>query len=189
MDRPVTECTHVIEPFDPAKHDRSRFTCGIESVDNSFRKTANKLAQADNIRLFVMVAPEGAVIGFYAISAHAVDYTELPKKYERARPRHGTIPAAFISMIARYQRYHGQGYGTDLLVDALKRIAQAADSIGIAVIMLDVLDCGDPDRVARRKALYERYGFASLPSRPLRMFLPVATVRRLVQETARSESR
>jgi ribosomal protein S18 acetylase RimI-like enzyme len=189
MVRPVGERTHVIEPFDPARHDRSRFTCGIASVDNYFRKTANKLANADNVRLFVMVAPEGAVIGFYAISAHGVDYTELPNKYGRTRPRHGTIPAAFISMIARDQRYHGQGYGADLLVDALKRIAQAADSIGIAVIMLDVLDCGDPDRVARRKALYERYGFVSLPSRPLRMFLPVATVRRLVQEAARGKAR
>jgi hypothetical protein len=50
--------------------------------------------------------------------------------------------------------------------------------------MLDVLDCGDPDRVARRKALYESYGFQSLTSNPLRMFLPVSVVRRLIGEAA-----
>ncbi|WP_228130516.1 hypothetical protein [Pseudovibrio exalbescens] len=44
-------------------------------------------------------------------------------------------------------------------VDALRRIASIADAIGVAVVMLDVLDYGDPDRVARRKTLYKSYGF------------------------------
>jgi hypothetical protein len=48
--------------------------------------------------------------------------------------------------------------------------------------MLDVLDCGDPDRVARRKKLYESYGFQSLASNPLRMFMSVSTVRKLIAE-------
>jgi hypothetical protein len=69
-----------------------------------------------------------------------------------------------------------------LLVDALKRIARAANTLGIAVVMLDVLDCGDLERVARRKALYEGYGFQPLPSNPLRLFLPIATVKALMAE-------
>mgnify|MGYP007112042205 CR=1 FL=1 len=50
------------------------------------------------------------------------------------------------------------------------------------VVMLDVLDCGDPNRVARWRALYESYGFQSLASNPLRMFMPVSTVRKLIAE-------
>ena len=75
-------------------------------------------------------------------------------------------------MIGRDQRYRGAGFGADLLVDALRRIVQASDSLGIAVVLLDVLDCGDPDRMARRQALYESYGFQPLPSNPTRLFLP-----------------
>ena len=176
--------SHVIEPFDPARHNRTAFSCGIEQVDNYFRKTANKLARADNVRLFVMADPAGQVIGFYAIDAHAVAYEDLPPRYARARPAHGNIPAAYISMIGRDQRFRGGGYGGDLLVDALRRIAKAADMLGIAVVMLDVLDCGDPERVAQRKALYEAYGFMALPSNPLRMFLPLATVRMLLADEA-----
>lgn len=172
----------LIEPFDPNKHDRTAFSCGIEQVDNYFQRTANKLAKADHVRLYVMVAPDGALIGFYSINAHAVHYSELPSKYTRARPSHGNIPAAYISMIGRDQRFRGHGHGSDLLVDALKRIAQAADALGIAVVMLDVLDCGDQERVARRKALYEGFGFTPLSSNPLRMFLPLATVRALLAE-------
>ncbi len=170
----------VIEPFDPSKHDRTVFSCGVEQVDNYFQKTANKLAKADNVRLFVMSTSEGSVIGFYALNAHAVHYGDLPSKFARTRPAHGNIPAAYISMIGRDQNFRGGGYGGDLLVDALRRIAAAADAIGMAIVMLDVLDCGNPDRVARRKALYESYGFQSLSSNQLRMFLPVSVVRKLI---------
>ena len=87
--------TFIIEPFDPDKHDRTAFSCGVEQVDNYFQKTANKLAKADNVRLYVMTDLGGSLIGFYSINAHSVHYEELPKKFERTRPSHGNIPAAY----------------------------------------------------------------------------------------------
>ncbi|MDB5575733.1 MAG: hypothetical protein JWR80_909 [Bradyrhizobium sp.] len=170
----------VIEPFDPDQHDRTAFSCGVEQVDNFFKRTANKLAKADNLRLYVMRGSGGELIGFYALNAHAVDFADLPAKYARNRPGHGSIPAAYISMIGVDVRFQGRRFGGDLLVDALRRISVAAAAIGIAVVMLDVLDCGDPDRVARRRLLYEGYGFSSLATNPLRMFLPVTTVHTLL---------
>ena len=170
-----------IEPFDPDKHNRAAFSCGVEQVDNYFKRTANKLAQADNIRLYVMVSPDEEVIGFYATNGHSVDYTELPHRYARNRPGHGNIPAAYISMIGVDQRFSGNGFGGDLLVDALTRITQVSEAMGIAVVMLDVLDCGDPDLVERRKNLYTGYGFTPLPSEELRLFMPIATVRALIE--------
>lgn len=135
-----------------------------------------------------MTAPDGAVIGFYALNAHAVDYKNLPKKYASSRPANGSIPAAFLSMIGVDQRYTGQGYGGDLLVDALLRVAQAAEQVGIAVVVFDVLDDGNPELVERRTKLYAGYGFPPLPSNPLRMFLPVATVRKLLPAEAQGPS-
>lgn len=176
---------YIIEPFDPEKHDRAAFSCGVEQVDNYFKKTANKLHKTGNVRLYVMRTAESEIIGFYAINAHALDYTDLPKKYARTRPGHGNIPAAYISMIGRDERFRGGGFGGDLLIDALLKIAQAADHLGLAVVMLDVLDCGDPGRTERRKALYEGYGFRSLAAEPLRMFLPMATVRMVIEEELR----
>lgn len=46
---------------------------GVAAVDNYFKKTANKLAESGNVRLFVMVSADQALIGFYAINAHAVE--------------------------------------------------------------------------------------------------------------------
>lgn len=178
--RPAPRTSTRIEPFDPERHDRAAFACGVEAVDNFLKKTANKLARADNLRLYAMTDPSGALIGFYALNAHAIDYAELPTRYARTRPGHGSIPAAYISMIGVDARHQGHGYGGDLLVDALTRIAHAADSIGIAVVILDVLDDGDAEQVARRKLHYESYGFQPLASRPLRLFLPLAVVRQLI---------
>jgi len=173
---------NLIEPFEPDKHDRTAFSCGVEQVDNYFKKTANKLNKADNIRLFVMTTPDAEVIGFYTLNAHAVNYSDLPKKYARTRPAHGNIPAIYISMIGRDEKFKGGGYGADLLVDALTRIAAASENVGLSVVILDVLDCGGADRTQGRKALYESYGFMAMATHPLRMFLPMATVRKMITE-------
>ena len=101
----------IIEPFDPTRHDRAGFTCGVAQVDRYFKKTANKLNKADNVRLYVMVAESGDIVGFHAINAHAVDYTQLPERYARTNPGHGSIPAAYISMTGRSIRYRGKGIG------------------------------------------------------------------------------
>lgn len=180
MTAPEDAPPFVIEPLDPAKHDRAAFSCGIEQVDNFFRRTANKLTKAGNIRTFVMVGPEGELIGFYATNAHAVSYTELPERFARTRPVHGSIPAAYISMIGVDCRFQGRGYGGDLLVDCLTRLAGAAEALGMAIVILDVLDCGNPEKVAKRLALYTSYGFEPLPSNRLRLFLSMATVRTLM---------
>jgi len=173
-----------IKPFNPEKHDRKAFSCGVPQVDNFFKRTAHKLSRAGNLRLFVMVGPEDELIGFCALNAHSIEYENLPKKYARARPGHGRIPAVYISMIGVDEQFSGRGYGGDLLVDALIRIASVSEEIGVSIVILDVLDCGDSDLVRRRKALYESYGFTSLPSNPLRLFMPMCAIKTLMAEEA-----
>lgn len=132
----------------------------------------------------MLADPSGAIVCFYAINAHTIDYNDLPKRYARTRPVHGSIPAAFLSMIGVDHRHAGQSYGADLLADALVRVAGAADQLGIAVVILDVLDDGNAETVDRRLALYVRYGFQPLLSQPLRLFLPMATIRKTLAPEA-----
>jgi hypothetical protein len=170
----------IIEPLVPLNHDRAAFSCGIEQVDNFFHKTANMLQKSDYLRVFVMNRDGGPVMGFYAISSHAVDYTELPKRFARDRPGHGSVPAAYISMIGRNLKFAGGGYGGDLLIDCLTRIVRISDDIGTAIVMLDVLDCGDAERTEKRAKLYSDYGFQPLPTNAMRMFLPIATIKKML---------
>lgn len=151
-------------------------------VDNYFKRTANKLAKTGNIRVYVPTGPDSGLIGFYAANAHAVHYAELPDPFKRDRPGHGIIPAAYISMIGVDSKYQGQGFGGDLLVDCLRRIASAAAEIGIRVVLLEVPDCGNPARIEQRKRLYASCGFAPLPSNGVRLYLPMSDVDALVAE-------
>jgi hypothetical protein len=168
----------IFELLDPVRHDRAAFSCGVAQVDNFLRRTANKLASAGNLRV-VVLAKGREIIGFYALNAHAVDYRDLPKRFARSRPGHGLIPVAYVSMIGVDLRYAGKGYGRDLMVNALRRIGAAADAIGIAMAIIDILDDGDAELIARRSALYTSFGFEPIPGNPLRLILPVDTIRQI----------
>ena len=79
-------------------------------------------------------------------------------------------------MIAVDQRFAGKGYRSDLLVDALLRIKAASKSLGIAIVVLDILDCGDPKKIQMRKTLYQKFGFQPFPTNSMRFFLPVKDI-------------
>lgn len=168
-----------IETFDKSRHDRQTFRSGIESVDNYLHKTAGKLAKAGNVSFCVLteIGNSEKVVGFFTLNAHAIHYSDLPKKYSRIAPSHGTIPAAFISMMGVDSSRQGEGIGTLILADALRRIERGSESVKTAVVLLDVVDCGDAERVKRRKQFYEKFGFEPLPSQPMRLFLPVASIK------------
>lgn len=175
----MAETEFIIEPLDTKRHDRQRFASGVTQVDNYFHKTANKLAKANNLRVFVMISADNELIGFYGLNAHSIDYAELPDRFARTRPGHDGIPAVYIPMIGVDSRHQGQGLGGFLLSDALRRILTISEIIGVSVALLDILDCGDPVRVERRRKLYLRRGFQALPDAPLRLFMPVGSIAQL----------
>jgi hypothetical protein len=54
--------------------------------------------------------------------------------------------------------------GEALLIDALRRCAAAAESIGARVVLVHAVD-------ARARSFYERYGFEASPAGPLTLML------------------
>ena len=180
------EARFKIEPFDPRRHDRTAFSCGVDQIDNFLKRTAKKHQKRDFTRLWVAVRPaERRVLAYYAINAHAIETGDLPEALRKRAPRHGRVGAAYLSMIAVDVAARDQGLGRILLADALRRIAGISGDIGIFAVVLDVLDDGDTKAMERRRRFYEGFGFVPFPSQPLRMFLPVQTIRDAL--TARSE--
>ena len=113
---PGTNFTVDIEPFDPARHDRTVFSCGSDRIDNYLKRTAKKHQKDDFARVFVAVAPgETGILGYYAINAHGVEAQDLPTTLSRKAPRHGYVPAAYLSIVGVDRRVQGQGLGQALL--------------------------------------------------------------------------
>lgn len=175
----AVEAQYTVEPFDPKTQDRAAFTCGVQQIDNYLKLTAKKGSKADVVRIWVVLDKGRGIVGFYGINMHSVVAEEMPAALAKKAPKHGVLPAAFISMIGVHQSMQGQGLGSALLADALSRIGRVSDEIGSCAVLLDVFDCGDPEIVARRKTYYESFGFTPLPDQPLRLFMPIQTVRAL----------
>ena len=173
----------VIEPFDPGRHDRSGFSCGTDRLDNFLKLSARKQQKDDFTRVFVAAA-EGlpAVLGYYALNAHAVATEDLGADRPRRAPRTGSIPALYLSMIAVDRRRQGMGLGSDLAVDALGRALHVAGEVGLKLVVLDVIDDDGEEVFARRMEFYRRLGFRSLEDRPERMFITIDTIRAMFGE-------
>ena len=175
----VGDAKYTIEPFDAKSQDRAAFSCGVPQIDNYLKLTAKKGSKADVVRIWVVLDDDRNTIGFYGINMHAVVAEDMPDALAKKAPRHGMLPAAFISMVGVDQTMQGKGLGSALLADALSRIGRVSEEIGTCAVLLDVFDCGNPEIVARRKTYYESFGFIPLPDQPLRLFMPIQTVRAL----------
>lgn len=155
-----------IEPLGP-QHDRAAFASGVESLDRYFRNQVGQDARRNMAAPFVLVLGDGAVAGYYTLSATSIILAELPAATVRKLPNYPSIPATLLGRLAVDQRYHGQGYGRLLLADALFRSVRS-EIASFAV----VVDAKDED--ARR--FYERESFFPFPDQPLRLFRPIADI-------------
>lgn len=162
----------VIEPLG-RDHDRAAFSCGNSDLDAYLKHHATQDERRNVARVFVLVGDgPSAIAGFYSVSSTGIDIGDLPQEQAKKLPHYPVIPAALIGRLAVGREYQGQGLGGVLLVDALKRIIEAGGSVAAYAVVVDAKD----DRAV---SFYEKHGFQRFPTRPERLFLPVATARQL----------
>lgn len=149
------------------KHERRLFSCGVAALDDWFRLRAGQDDKRNVARIFVAIDDQLGVVGFYTLSTFALTIGDLPDKHAKRLPRYDLIPAALIGRLARDRRVRGQGVGDLLLADAVRRIASAANTLAVFAIIVEAKD-------EQAAAFYRDFGFMGFPSRPLRLFLPVA---------------
>ena len=145
----------------------------MESLDRYLRTQASQDARKNMAAPFVLPLPDGTIAGYYTLSSTSVRLVELPARTVRKLPRYPLVPATLLGRLAVDRRQQGKGYGRFLLADALNRAARS-EIASFAVLV----DAKDDD--ARR--FYERESFLALPDQPLKLFRPMADIRRLFDE-------
>ncbi len=162
----------VIEPLG-SHHDRAAFSCGVNALDRYLREQASQDERRNVARVFVAVGDEPHVVaGYYTLSSLSIDVGDLPAGTAKKLPRYPQLPAALIGRLAVTISYQGKRLGEMLLVDALKRIIEHGDTVACYAVVVDAID-------ERAASFYEKYGFQRFPSRPKRLFLPIATAGQL----------
>lgn len=153
-----------------ADHDRTGFDCGQRLLNDYLKKYARQNQDAGVARTYVLVEDDKPqVVGYHSLAGGQVLRDELPAAVAKRLPRY-PVPVVLLARLAVDQRYHGKGLGGFLLRDALTRSLAGAEVLGLTAIVVDALD-------ATAAAFYQRFGFAPLASSPLRLFLPMATLR------------
>jgi GNAT superfamily N-acetyltransferase len=151
-------------------HDRAGFDCGEPALNDYLQKTARQHAEKGISRSFVLVnEPDPRrIIGFFTLAMCEVEAPLLPPETARKLPP-GRLPGARLARMAVRLDEQGRGYGDVVLVEAIRRVAEAGRNVGCVGLFVDA-------KSARARAFYERFGFLRLRDRKLELFLPFATV-------------
>lgn len=160
--------------FEPlaSSHDRAAFSCEDPILENYLKTQARQDARKKLAAVFIMTADGKNIAGFYTLSQYSVLSGEIPEEITRKLTKHDQIPATLIGRLARHTEQRGTGVGDLLLADALQRcLAISAQAASWAVIVDAKSESGT--------AFYNRWGFEAFPSHPLKLFLPMATIKKM----------
>jgi ribosomal protein S18 acetylase RimI-like enzyme len=154
-----------LEPL--GKHDRKSFRCGNVELDTYLQTRASQDVKRHLAACHVLVeADTDRVAGFFTLSAAAIPIVELPQAQRQKLGRYPAVPAARIGRLATSTAFQGQGLGTAMLVKAMA--CAAASPVACFALLVDARD-------ETAVKFYERHGFIRFASRPLSLFIPVAT--------------
>lgn len=165
-----------VEPLGPY-HDRTGFTCGIESLNRYFRMQAGQDVKRKTNGVFVLIDPHqpNEVLGYYTLCATALVHGDVPIEARRYLPRYPLISATLVGRLAVASAYQKQGLGALLLADAIRRAYASASVVGSSMLIIDAMS----EQVA---VFYEAHGFVRLPD-SLRLILPMRAIGKLIESS------
>ncbi|PYP90678.1 MAG: GNAT family N-acetyltransferase [Candidatus Angelobacter sp. Gp1-AA117] len=150
-------------------HDLSKFDCGTHSSLNDWLRRYALINHANESVKTYVVHREGVVVGYYSICAGSVRKQEATIRIAKGLANH-PIPVAILARLAVDKNEQGTGLGKALLKDALLRIEQAADILGIRAVLVHAID--EPAR-----AFYKKYQFEECPGNDLHLMLLMKDLR------------
>jgi len=155
-----------VEPLDK-RHDRKDFTCGIESLDRYLKTQASQDMQRKSSGVFILteIAAPSRILGYYTLSATAIDQGGVPEDARKYIPRYPLVGATLIGRLAVSAARQGEGLGAIILADALQRAFGNAATVGSSMVIVDALD-------ERAASFYQKHRFVRLND-TLRLILPM----------------
>jgi ribosomal protein S18 acetylase RimI-like enzyme len=153
-------------------HDRSAFSCGQASLDDFLRRLAGQYERRSLAAVYVLVSPpEERVLGYYSLSASAIDLEALPEAERRKLPRH-PVPVVHLGRLGVDRSVRGQGFGRRLLLDALRVCVELSQQAGIFAVDVRAID-------DEARSFYQKYGFEPLEDDPHHLYLTMKAIRKL----------
>lgn len=147
-------------------HNFDAFNCGVFSLDNWLKQRARSNERSRASRAYVLCDGD-RVIGYYALASGSLANKIAPGKIKGNMP--DPIPVMVLGRLAIDQEYQGNKLGDALLREAILRVLQAADIVGIKAVLAHAIS-------ADAKKFYIDRGFIVSPFEPVTLVLPLASI-------------
>jgi len=117
-------------------HATGDFDCGSEVQSEWLRRHALQAQRVGTSRVYATtLAGSNRVVGYYALAAGAVEPEAGSERLRKGVGRY-PIPVVILTRLGVDQGVQGQGLGSSLVIDALHRVAAAADVIGVRALLI-----------------------------------------------------
>jgi GNAT superfamily N-acetyltransferase len=163
-----------VEPLGK-QHDRSAFSCGVESLDLYLKTQAAQDMRRKANAVFVMVRSDvpAKIVGYFTLCAFTLSQGTVPEAARKHIPRYPLVSATLIGRLAVDRQYQGQGIGAALLARALRKAYENASVVGSSMIVVDAID-------EQAAGFYESHGFIRLVD-STRLILPMPMIGGLIE--------
>jgi len=151
-------------------HQTGSFDSGesaLLALDDWLRRRAPANQASGASRTYV-VCQGKVVVAYYAIASGAIAQAAVPGRFRRNMP--DPIPAAVLARLAVDRSYQGRGLGRALFRDAARRVAHAADTIGIRGIVVHAIS-------EEARKFYIALGFDPCPAEAMTLVVTLQDVR------------
>src|SRR5258708_33464267 len=151
------------------RHDVSRFSNGVHPSLDQWLRERSRPSEGLSARTYVVCTTDepDCVVGYFSISAALEQRNALPSaKLRRGMPEQ--VPLLLIGRLAIDAEWRGQGLGSALLVDALKRCVAVSEIAGARGIVAHAIDAAAAD-------FYARHGFVRCSLGEQVMLMPIET--------------
>ena len=163
---------HSIEKLS-SDHHRGEFDCGKAWLNEYIRRHALNNEALGYGRTYVAVRDgSSAVRGFFTVSMSSVMFENLPEELAQGVPRY-PMPVSHLGCLAVQHDEQRKGLGSLLLIDAFSRILAASDLIAARALEVKAKD-------AEVAEWYVRRGFLKFKDHPQHLYLPLDTIRQIV---------
>jgi ribosomal protein S18 acetylase RimI-like enzyme len=157
------------DEVNPSSEQRQAFDCGHESLNRWLARQARQSMDSRDAVTYLLVDPAAArIAGYFCLAAGSVSRQHAASDVAKRAPE--PIPVVRMGRFAIDLDYQGQGWGADLLAEAIRSAMAAQQAIGARALLVDAID-------ERAKSFYTRYGFVESPIITLQLMLPLHVAR------------
>lgn len=163
-----------IELLDSKKHDRSSFSCGVDSLDDYIKTRASQELRKRISTPYVLTdSSNREILGYYCLSSYSIASTEIEESTVKKLPRYPLLPAIMLGRLAVDSGCQGRGYGDLLVADALKRSLELSKQLASFAVVVDAID-------QKAAGFYQHHGFIKFPDEPMKLYISVETIEKSI---------